>query len=117
MFSICRLILIATVALFGLCCYILALKFGNVFLFFVVLGGVAWAVRRRRGKFTAYGTARWAGQEDVRRAGMGNGHGLIVGTLYDRKRPSRIGARSDSSIPSCRQCGRRANSSIASYQG
>ncbi len=92
MFSICRLILIATVALFGLCCYILAIKFGNVFLFFVVLGGVAWAVRRRRGKLTAYGTARWAGQEDVRRAGMADGHGLIVGTLYDRERPSRIGA-------------------------
>ena len=92
MFSICRLILIATVALFGLCCRILTIKFGNVVFFFLVLGGAAWAVKRRRGAFTAYGTARWASHKDVRQAGMASGHGLILGTLYDRERPSRIGA-------------------------
>ncbi len=92
MFSLCRMILIATAALFGLCCYILTIKFGNYFLFFVIFGGVAWAVKHRRGTYTAYGTARWAGQDDVRRAGMTRGRGLIVGTLYDRQQPSKLDA-------------------------
>ncbi|MGA2253580.1 MAG: type IV secretory system conjugative DNA transfer family protein [Thermoguttaceae bacterium] len=89
MFTICRLILIATVLATAAFLAALSAKFGNVVVLLVaVAAGVQVLRGRRRAKLDGFGTARWAGERDVRQAGLTAGHGLILGTLCDSGRPS-----------------------------
>lgn len=86
MFKLCRLILIAVVALCVYCAVLLGEIFGGAMVALVVIGGIAWAAKRGR-TLTAFGTARWANADDLRNAGMLGGQGLIVGRLLNSQRP------------------------------
>ena len=91
MFALSRLILICFVAM-CICCAVLAgAMFGPPVLVVIVVCAVALVAKRGR-SFTAFGTARWAGEEDLRRAGMLSGNGMIVGTLPGSSRPRLLGA-------------------------
>ncbi|MGA2255444.1 MAG: type IV secretory system conjugative DNA transfer family protein, partial [Thermoguttaceae bacterium] len=93
MYTICRLMLIATVVATVVFLVVLTAKFGNVVLILFAIAGAAQVLRRRRRtKLDAFGTARWAGVRDVRQAGLTAGHGLILGTLCDSERPSQLSA-------------------------
>ncbi len=93
MYTICRIVLINTVVATVLFLAVLTAKFGNVVLILLAVAGAAQVLRQwRRGKLNAFGTARWAGVRDVRKAWLTAGHGLIVGTLCDSERPSQLAA-------------------------
>lgn len=91
MFALSRLILICFVAM-CVCCAILAGEmFGPPVVVVIVFCAVALLAKRGR-ILDAFGTARWAGEEDLRRAGMLSGNGMIVGTLLGSSRPRLLGA-------------------------
>ena len=93
MYTICRIILIDTIVATVMFLAVLTAKFGNVVLILFAIAGIAQVLRRmRRGRLDAFGTARWAGVRDVRKAGLTTGHGLILGTLHDSGRPSQLSA-------------------------
>lgn len=50
----------------------------------LLAGLIGLATRRRRGATTTHGSARWATQREVRRAGLMGRHGIVVGRLRDR---------------------------------
>jgi type IV secretion system protein VirD4 len=87
MYKLCRLLLIAFVAVCGYCLCLSLAVFGGVILFFLALSVVAWAARRKK-ELSAYGTARFAKEDELERAGMTAGQGLLVGTLLESQRPS-----------------------------
>jgi type IV secretory pathway TraG/TraD family ATPase VirD4 len=80
MYRLSRLMLMLTV----LCgCYsiaVLAYLFTPAAVLALICLGVGGA-RRGHGFLSAYGTARWATDDDLRRAGMLEGDGPIVGRL------------------------------------
>ncbi|HEX3997491.1 MAG TPA: type IV secretory system conjugative DNA transfer family protein [Pirellulales bacterium] len=57
----------------------------------IVVCGLAWAGKRRR-VLSAFGTARFAAEEDLQQAGMLSGRGLMIGTLLGSPRPRLLGA-------------------------
>ena len=93
MFKLCRGILIAFVIVAAYCVAHLFAIMGGGLLLLLALCALLRAAWRKRIALTAFGTARWAGERDIRRAGMTAGRGLIVGTLYETaERPSFIAA-------------------------
>jgi type IV secretion system protein VirD4 len=92
LYSACRLMLIGALVAFGCSAAMLGV-WAAPWSFIVGFVGVAAAVKKRGRKlFTAYGTARWAEEEDLERAGMLDaGDGLILGRTGYR-RPSLIAA-------------------------
>ena len=88
MYPLCRILLISFLFASGCCLCLAVAVFGGVVLFVLVLAGLALAVRLKKTKLTAYGTARWATEEELQRAGMLAGHGLLIGTPLEPERPS-----------------------------
>lgn len=86
MFALCRLMLIAFVAVLGCCVWLIGAMFGGPVVVVIVVGAVALAAKRGR-IFTAFGTARWAEEDDLQQAGMLSGKGLMVGRLLGSPRP------------------------------
>jgi hypothetical protein len=88
MFAISRLLLIATAVLIGWCVVLVGMKFG---LMFGLIAGVALlgvGPKRIGQVFTSFGTAKWAAEKELRRAGMiGTKQGLILGRLHDLRKP------------------------------
>ncbi len=88
MYPLCRMLLITFVILCGYCLCLSVAVFGGGVLFVVVLACLAIARRLKKTKLSAYGTARWAQEEELEQAGMLGGRGLLIGTLFDLERPS-----------------------------
>ena len=85
MYTLCRLMLMVAVLAFIYCVAgMLAVQFGGlavVYIWFVI--GIVCAraclAKRGYGALTAYGTARWANADDLRKAGMFDARsGLII---------------------------------------
>jgi type IV secretion system protein VirD4 len=86
MFTLSRLILIAFVVFCVCCLCLVGAMFGGPIVALIVVAGVALAAKRRR-VLSAFGTARFAAEEDLHQAGMLAGKGLIVGILLGSPRP------------------------------
>ena len=89
MYTLCRLMLMVAVLAIIYCVAMLAVQFETAAIYFVigtlVLGLLA---KRGYGALTAYGTARWASADDLRKAGMLDARsGLIIGRLADGGKP------------------------------
>ena len=91
MFTLSRLILICSAAMCVCCICLVGAMFGGPMVALIVIGGAALAAKRRR-VLSAFGTARFAAEEDLHQAGMLAGKGLIVGTLLGSPRPRILGA-------------------------
>jgi len=85
------LILIAFVVMGVLSVCFLGAVSGTGLALLIVVCGLAWAGKRRR-VLSAFGTARWATEEHLTKAGMLSGKGLIVGTLLESPRPRLLAA-------------------------
>ena len=83
--KLCRLILIASVIITGYC---VALLVSMAPWTCIGLVGLLCAVAARRGYryLSALGTARWANTDELRRAGMLSGKGLILGRIAEKPR-------------------------------
>jgi type IV secretion system protein VirD4 len=88
MYKLSRILLILSMIAFGCALAEVTLRFGAL----AILGFVAvWALMRKRIRpvLTAHGTARWAEEDDLRRAGMlDDAPGLIIGRLDSASRNS-----------------------------
>jgi type IV secretion system protein VirD4 len=91
MFTLSRLILIAFVVMGAISVCFLGAVSGPGLAVLIVVCGLAWAGKRRR-MLSAFGTATFAVEEQLRKAGMLAGKGLIVGTLLGSPRPRLLGA-------------------------
>jgi type IV secretion system protein VirD4 len=89
MYCITRLLLIGCVLVYGYCgvlavalCWIM-----HPSVALVAMAAIAWAIAKSRKKLmnlTAHGTAYWAGEEDLRQAGMLDAKkGLVLGRMID----------------------------------
>lgn len=107
MYKLCRLILILTVLAFACCLTVVAIRTLPLSILAVIVCLCA-AARQRHSYLTAFGTARWADDEDLRQAGMLDARtGLILGRAADHSCPSRIkGTRGlfNPRIPSADAC-------------
>jgi len=88
MYPLCRVLLIAFVVFCGCCLRLSVAVFGGGVLLVLLLAGMAWAIRQKKTELTAYGTAKWAQEQELERAGMLGGHGLLIGTLFELQHPS-----------------------------
>ncbi|HEX4231567.1 MAG TPA: type IV secretory system conjugative DNA transfer family protein, partial [Bryobacteraceae bacterium] len=91
MFALSRLILICSVVMCVCCALLVGAMFGPPAVVVIVLGAAALVAKRGR-TLTAFGTASWATEEELRTAGMLSGNGLNVGTLLGSPRPRLLGA-------------------------
>jgi type IV secretion system protein VirD4 len=83
MYRLCRLLLILTFIGALYCGALLVLRIGPCALVGVV-GLCAYAAKLGRNHFTAYGTARWADSEDLRKAGIHDAKvGLLIGRIQE----------------------------------
>jgi type IV secretion system protein VirD4 len=84
MYLLARLLLMLTV-LVGVYCVVITAAYtwpGSAWL--LTLLGIAYAAKRGKDGLTTLGSARWASERELRRAGMlGAKSGLIVGRLVD----------------------------------
>src|SRR5208282_1578942 len=84
MYKLSRLMLIGTVIAAFCCVAVLVAQFGVVILVGIGIALLVAYAKRGYGAFTAFGTARWADSEDLRRTGMlGATAGLIIGRVTD----------------------------------
>jgi len=88
MYRLCRLMLILAVLAITYCVVVLAIQLGGLVCIGIGVLAVSSLARRGYGKLTAYGTARWADANDLRKAGMlGAKSGLIIGRVSDGGNP------------------------------
>ena len=92
-----------------LCCVaVLVAKFGVAIFVCIGIALLVAFARRGYGAFTAFGTARWADADDLRRTGMlGAKAGLIIGRVTDAgKQPLSKAVRGlfDPKVPSKEAC-------------
>ena len=89
MYKLSRLILILTVFATFYCLAVLAVRFGGPVYIGIGIVLIAAFARRSYAALTAFGTARWASADDLRRTGMLDARtGLIIGRVTDAgKRP------------------------------
>ena len=89
MYLICRLLLILSACCAGLSVASFGSQFGPVGAVLAVVAVLALLGRKRARRLTAFGTARWANEQDARQAGLLSGRsGLILGHLKSDWRPS-----------------------------
>lgn len=81
MYTLTRLLLIATVLLAAYCAVVLIILFPWAGI--IVAVGLCIAAARRGKALWAHGTARWADASDLE--GMLGGKGLIIGRLNERR--------------------------------
>jgi type IV secretion system protein VirD4 len=85
MYKLCRLLLILTFLGVLYCVVLLALRIGPWSLVALV-GLMAYAAKLGRDRFTAYGTARWADSEDLRKAGIHEAkEGMLIGRMQETR--------------------------------
>ena len=82
--KLCRALMILAVLLTAYSFVILAMMVPWVFAA-IVIGLIALAAKGGYIRLTAFGTARWADADDLRKTGMLDGEGLIVGRIAGQK--------------------------------
>jgi type IV secretion system protein VirD4 len=108
MYKLARFMLILTVFATGYCLAMLAVQLGG--LVYIGIGIVVIAAFARRGyaALTAFGTARWANANDLRKAGMlGASTGLIIGRVMGEGKPplsTALRGLFDPTLPSREAC-------------
>jgi type IV secretion system protein VirD4 len=89
MFLLARLMLMATALLIGCSLVLVGMRFGPLVALVALLCITSVRPKRIKQILTAFGTARWADQRDLRRAGMIDAkRGLSLGRLYEYRKPS-----------------------------
>jgi|SRR5665213_230324 len=108
MYKLSRLMLIGAVLATLFCVAVLVAKFGGAIFVWIGIALLAVFAKRGYGAFTAFGTARWADSEDLRRTGMlGATAGLIIGRVTDAgKQPlsKAVPGLFDPKVPSKEAC-------------
>jgi type IV secretion system protein VirD4 len=116
MFKLCRLLLVVAMLAAIYCIALFALRIGPWSLV-ILVGLVAYGAKLGRDRFTAFGTARWADTDDLRKAGMLEAkEGVFIGRMqesrgsYAAALASLLSPRADSKAACQRfltHCGRR----------
>ena len=93
MYKLCRIMLILAVFATAYCLAVLATQAGGWVYFGIAIVVLAAFAKRGYGALTAYGTARWASADDLRKAGMFDARsGLIIGRLTGGGKPPLLNA-------------------------
>jgi len=102
MYKLSRLMLIGTVLATFACVAVLAEKLGGAILLWIGIALLIGFARRGRRVFTAFGTARWADVDDLRKNRMlGARTGLPIGRVTGAgKRPLLRGRNKTGCLPS-----------------
>jgi type IV secretion system protein VirD4 len=105
MYALARTLLVGAVVAAGYCLAVL-MAIGWPWSSLALGSALVWWYRSRKRRSTALGSARWAGESDLRRAGMLNAAaGLILGRFpMQRDFPSRLKTLVSGDVPSEQAC-------------